>query len=184
MPASVTPGSAPDHETRVDARDHLTLRLWLRLLTCTNLVEGHIRRDLRRDFDCTLPRFDLMAQLARVPEGLKMIELSRRLMVTGGNITGLADQLETEGLITRERVVDDRRATRLKLTPAGRQRFSEMASVHEGWVIDLFSTLSRDEQTQLMSLLGRLKAGLSRNEEQASANAVLASARERDGNTD
>lgn len=150
----------PDHETRVDARDHLALKLWLRLLTCTNLIEGRIRRDLRTDFDCTLPRFDLLAQLARTPDGLKMSELSARLMVTGGNITGLADQLEREGLIARERVADDRRATRLRLTSQGSQRFAEMATVHEGWIVEMFGALSRDEQAQLMTLLARLKGGL------------------------
>ena len=89
-----------------------------------------------------------------------MSELSARLMVTGGNITGLADQLESEGLIARERVADDRRATRLRLTPQGTRRFAEMAATHEGWVVEMFGTLSRDEQTQLMTLLARLKGGL------------------------
>jgi DNA-binding MarR family transcriptional regulator len=155
-----TPPASPDHETRVRARDHVALKLWLRLLTCTNLIESQIRRDLRTAFECTLPRFDLLAQLERVPEGLKMIELSRRLMVTGGNITGLADQLEAEGLIRRESVADDRRATRLKLTPLGRQRFGDMAAEHENWVAEMFGTLDRDELAQLFGLLGKLKKGL------------------------
>lgn len=152
--------SPPDHETRVQAHDHTALKLWLRLLTCTNLIEGSVRRRLRTDFESTLPRFDLLAQLERHPQGLRMSELSQRLMVTGGNVTGLADQLEAEGWITREPVADDRRAVRLKLSPGGRRRFAEMAAGHERWVISLFETLSRDEQQQLHRLLGKLKPGL------------------------
>jgi DNA-binding MarR family transcriptional regulator len=140
--------------------DHRALKLWLRLLTCTSLIERSIRRDLRQTFDCTLARFDVLAQLARVPQGLKMNELSRRLMVTGGNITGLADQLQTEGLIAREQVEGDRRATRLTLTKTGEARFADMARVHEDWVKDLFSPLSPTQQDQLMQLLNALKTGL------------------------
>jgi DNA-binding MarR family transcriptional regulator len=149
-----------DHETRVQAHDHTALKLWLRLLTCTNLIESLVRRRLRGDFDSTLPRFDLLAQLERHPQGLRMSELSQRLMVTGGNVTALADQLEAEGWITREPVADDRRAIRLRLSPDGRRRFAEMAAGHERWVITLFESLSRDEQQQLLQLLGKLKPGL------------------------
>jgi DNA-binding MarR family transcriptional regulator len=155
-----TPGQAPlDHETRLDADDHVAIKLWLRILTCANLVEGRIRNNLRRDFDSTLPRFDLLAQLDR-EDGLKMSELSQRLMVTGGNVTGLADQLEREGWLVREAVENDRRATRLRLTVEGRARFAGMAAVHEGWVVGLLASLSRDEQLLLHRLLGKLKLGL------------------------
>ena len=149
-----------DHETRIAEGDHLTLKLWLRLLTCTNLIEGSIRSGLRRRFDSTLPRFDLLAQLERSPQGLRMSDLSERLMVTGGNVTGLADQLEAEGLIARHDDPDDRRVTRLALTPAGRRRFAEMARVHAGWIDELFGALSRDEQATLHALLGTLKRQL------------------------
>ena len=152
-------GSAVDHETRLEADDHFALKLWLRILTCSNLIESRIRHHLRRDFDCTLPRFDLLAQLERA-DGLKMSELSQRLMVTGGNVTGLADQLQHEGWLVREAVENDRRATRLRLTGAGRERFSGMARTHEGWVVDMLGALSRDEQRQLHVLLGKLKLGL------------------------
>jgi len=150
---------AADHETRLEADDHLALKLWLRILTCANLIEARIRQNLRHDFDCTLPRFDLLAQLERA-DGLKMSELSQRLMVTGGNVTGLADQLQHEGWLVREPVENDRRATRLRLTDAGRDRFTGIARTHEGWVLDLLAALSRDEQQQLHTLLGKLKLGL------------------------
>src|SRR5256885_17246299 len=89
---------APALESRAAPDDHHALRLWLRMLTCCNLIEGEIRNRLRSEFDTTLPRFDLMAQLQRAPEGMKMGELSRHMMVTNGNITGITDQLEKEGL--------------------------------------------------------------------------------------
>ncbi|MFN0159796.1 MAG: MarR family winged helix-turn-helix transcriptional regulator [Burkholderiales bacterium] len=146
-----------DHETRVGGGDHEALRLWLRLLTCTNLIEASIRAALRRDFNVTLPRFDLMAQLYQHPDGLKMGELSQRLMVTGGNVTGIADQLVRENLVAREADPADRRAWRLTLTAAGRATFKAMAARHEGWIAALTGGLSQGERDQLYRLLGRLK---------------------------
>src|SRR5918911_4500173 len=90
-----------DREFIARTDDHRALRIWLRLLTCTQMIERVVRSRLRERFGTTLPRFDLMAQLARHPEGLKMNELSRRLMVTGGNVTAIVDQLEKEGLVDR-----------------------------------------------------------------------------------
>ena len=145
-----------DHETRLSSDDHIALRLWLRLLTCSNLIETSIRRRLQQDFDLTLPRFDLLAQLDRA-DGLKMSELSRRLMVTSGNVTGIADQLERDGWLTRESDSGDRRATRLRLTDSGRKRFSAMARVHESWIVELMGSLDRGEQRELQRLLGKLK---------------------------
>ncbi len=102
--------AAPDPETRLHDAHHESLRLWLRLLTCTLTIERRVRARLRERFAMTLPRFDLMAQLERHPEGLKMGELSRRLMVTSGNVTGLTDQLVREGLVERTPIPADRRA--------------------------------------------------------------------------
>jgi DNA-binding MarR family transcriptional regulator len=150
-----------DHETRATADDHAALRLWLRLLTCTNLIEGQIRSHLRSDFDITLPRFDLMAQLERHPEGLKMGELSKRMMVTGGNVTGITDQLVDEGLVMRDDNPKDRRAYIVKLTPAGRKVFKQMAEAHEKWVLELFSGLSERDVSTFYKLLAQLKQHVS-----------------------
>lgn len=156
-----------DQESRVVAHDHTALKLWLRLLTCTTLIEASVGQRLRRRFGSTLPRFDLLAQLYRTPDGLRMSELSRRLMVTGGNVTGLADQLEHEGFLLREPVPGDRRAIRLRLTPDGRARFADMAGAHESWVISLLSDLGAAEQRTLLALLGKLKTGLHEDAEPA-----------------
>jgi DNA-binding MarR family transcriptional regulator len=150
-------GKPIDLETRVTDEHHQAVKLWLRLLSCTNLVEAEIRGRLRKEFGITLPRFDLMAQLERNPGGLKMNELSRRLMVSGGNVTGLTDQLEKEGLVARSDDPGDRRAYTVKLTPAGRTLFARMAAVHEQWVIELFSGLNATEKTQVHRSLARLK---------------------------
>jgi DNA-binding MarR family transcriptional regulator len=159
-PAEEAAEETLDHESRLHEGDHEALRLWLRLLTCTNLIEGQIRADLRSDFACTLPRFDLMAQLYRHPNGLKMGELSRRLMVTGGNVTGIADQLVKEGQVQRETDANDRRAFLVKLTPSGRKAFARMAAQHEQWVVGLLGGLSETERHTLYELLGRLKTTL------------------------
>ncbi|MEA3195022.1 MAG: hypothetical protein QOD26_3355 [Betaproteobacteria bacterium] len=147
-----------DRETIARADDHRALRIWLRLLTCTQLIEKRVRVGLREQFATTLPRFDLMAQLERYPEGLKMNELSRLLMVTGGNVTAIVDQVEKEGLVERLDEPADRRAFRIRLTPAGRKTFAEMARAHEDWVVEMLSGLSRREQDELLKLLAKAKS--------------------------
>jgi DNA-binding MarR family transcriptional regulator len=146
-----------DRETIARAGDHRALRIWLRLLTCTQLIERQVRSRLRSQFDTTLPRFDLMAQLERHREGLKMNELSRLLMVTGGNVTAIVDQLEKEGLVERLDEPDDRRAFRIRLTKSGERTFIEMVRAHEEWVVELLAGLSRRDQDDLLRLLARVK---------------------------
>jgi DNA-binding MarR family transcriptional regulator len=154
-----------DLETRVNDDHHQALKLWLRLLSCTNRVEAEVRTRLRAEFDTTLPRFDLMAQLERHAGGLKMNELSRRLMVTGGNVTGITDQLESEGLVVRESDPADRRAYTVKLTAAGRRAFARMAAAHEQWVVELFAGLAAAEKEQVYRLLAKLKLSLQKEKE-------------------
>jgi DNA-binding MarR family transcriptional regulator len=154
-----------DHEFRAHADQHASLRLWLRLLSCTNRVEDKIRQRLRESFGITLPRFDLMAQLERHPDGLTMGELSRRMMVTGGNITTIVDQLENEKLVMRVVGVNDRRSFTVKLTQAGRDAFTDMAISHEAWVADMFEGLSVSQQADLHNLLGAMKKNLQKQEE-------------------
>ena len=146
-----------DRETIARSDDHRALRIWLRLLTCTQMIERVVRSRLRERFGTTLPRFDLMAQLERHPEGLKMNELSRLLMVTGGNVTAIVDQLAKEGLVERLEQPADRRAFRIRLTRTGEKTFTEMASAHEEWVVDMLSGLSRREQDELLRLLAKAK---------------------------
>ena len=146
-----------DMEARAHSEHPEALRLWLRLLTCTQLVEKDLRGRLREQFETTLPRFDLMAQLERAPDGLKMNELSRRMMVTGGNITGITDQLVAEGLVDRVGVEGDRRAYRVRLTSKGRKVFHAMAQQHEDWVVQAFSALTDKEIATLHRLLGKVK---------------------------
>jgi len=146
-----------DRESIARSEDHHALRIWLRLLTCTQLIERRVRSGLREQFATTLPRFDLMAQLERYPEGLKMNELSRLLMVTGGNVTAIVDQLEKEGLVERLDHAEDRRAFSIRLTRAGDKSFAEMALAHEAWVVELLAGLSRREQEELLRLLAKVK---------------------------
>lgn len=150
----------PDLESRVIDDHHQALKLWLRLLACTTRVEGAIRSRLRSDFATTLPRFDLLAQLERHPEGLTMGELSQRLMVTGGNVTGITDQLESEGLVVRVLHPTDRRSFSVCLTPVGKRQFRRMASTHEQWVIALLAGWSSEEKAQVYELLASLKTHL------------------------
>ncbi len=154
-----------DAETKVTERpqDHKAeLRLWLRMLTCTTLIENEVRRRLRERFDVTLPRFDLLAQLDRAPAGMTLGELSRRMMVSNGNITGLVERLAEQGLIRRRAAPKDRRVQIVSLTAEGRRAFRIMARENADWVGEIFEGLSGAEIDTLMTLLGKAKASASR----------------------
>ena len=161
-------GNGPGHhevldlETRAKKGDHHALRLWLRLLSCTVGIENKIRLRLRREFNTTLPRFDLMAQLERSAGGLRMSELSQRMMVSGGNVTGITDQLEREGFVSRTACPGDRRAFTVKLTDTGLKSFREMAARHELWIAELLGGLSRDEKESMINELGKVKMHINR----------------------
>ncbi|HMK78103.1 MAG TPA: MarR family transcriptional regulator [Xanthobacteraceae bacterium] len=149
-----------DAETKVAERpaDHeAELRLWLRLLTCTTLIEGEVRRRLRDEFDVTLPRFDLMAQLDKAPNGMTLGELSQRMMVSNGNVTGLAERLVDQGLLDRRAAPNDRRAQIVNLTADGRRAFRAMARAHENWIAEIFGGLEPKEVETLMTLLAKTK---------------------------
>ncbi len=149
-----------NHESRLQSEDHQSIRLWLRLLTCTNMIEQRLRARLRQEFATTLPRFDFMAQLDRSPDGLTMGELSQRMMVSGGNVSGIANQLSGEGLIDRTQVPDNRRTLCVTLTDKGRKRFADMAAAHERWVVEMLGDLSPADHRQIMMHLTQLKRGV------------------------
>jgi DNA-binding MarR family transcriptional regulator len=154
-----------DAETKAAERPHDhhdELRLWLRLLTCTTLIEGEVRRRLRQDFDVTLPRFDLMAQLDKTPDGMTLGELSLRMMVSNGNVTGLVERLAADGLIARKPAPNDRRSQIVRLTAAGRRAFRAMARAHEAWILRIFADLKPSDISTLMGLLAKAKRSAAR----------------------
>jgi DNA-binding MarR family transcriptional regulator len=139
------------------------LRLWMRLLTCTALIEGEVRRRLRERFDVTLPRFDLMAQLDKAPDGMMLSDLSKQMMVSNGNLTGLVERLVTSGYIDRRASATDRRAQVVRLTRKGRAAFRAMAAEHELWIAELFGDLSAKDRSDLMRLLAKTKLSARRS---------------------
>lgn len=148
------------YEGRLSPQDPASLRLWLRMMTCTKTIEDEIRRRLRLNSNISLARFDYMAQLYRYPSGLKMGELSRYLMVTGGNVTGLTDELAREGLVSRESSPTDRRAWLLRLTPKGKKIFEQMAKEHNEWIAELFEGLDHASAELIHHHLGQLRGHL------------------------
>jgi DNA-binding MarR family transcriptional regulator len=152
-------------EARAGADDHAVLKLWLRMLASTTQIETEIRRRLRERFGISLARFDYMAQLFRYKDGLKMRALSRYLMVSGGNVTGLTDELERDGVVVRESSPEDRRAWIVRLTPQGRRAFEAMARAHEEWLLELFAGLDAKTVEQLYTQLGALRVHLVRNDQ-------------------
>jgi len=150
--------SAPQAAARGDAPlSKQRLRLWLQMLKATRHIENRLRENMRNTFSTTLPRFDVLAMLDRVPEGLKMSELSSRLMVSNGNVTGIIDRLVKDGLVVRVPIEGDRRATLVRLTQRGREAFAEMAATHEAWVDELFAPLGQDDIERAMEMLALLR---------------------------
>lgn len=129
------------------------LRLWIRLLRASRTIEAELRERLKKEFDTTLPRFDVMAALYRSPEGMLMSDLSRFLLVSNGNITGIVDRLVSEGLVTRARRNGDRRTSMVRLTEEGSKSFAAIAAAHENWVGELLGTVSEDEARRLTGML-------------------------------
>ncbi len=136
------------------------LRLWLKLLKASNLVEDEIRRRLRKEFGSTLPRFDVMSALSRFPDGLKMSEVSKLLRVSNGNITGIVDKLTEEGLALRVAVPGDRRANLCRLTPKGQKVFDQQAEAHESWLNEILEGLTRDDVEGMILRLDHLTSTL------------------------
>ena len=152
-----------DSETKAIEGDHGDeIRLWLRLLTCTTLIEGTVRSRLRERFDVTLPRFDLMAQLDRAPDGMTLSDVSKRMMVSNGNVTGLVERLVESGHLDRRTSDSDRRVQVIRLTKIGRAEFRKMAAEHETWIADIFSDLSPKDLRELMRLLAKTKGSAQR----------------------
>lgn len=142
-------------ETRSDLSKE-RLRLWLKLLKASGMIEDEIRRRLRREFDSTLPRFDVMSVLARFPEGQKMSQISDLLRVSNGNVTGIVDKLSDEGLAQRVAVPGDRRASLVKLTDKGIAAFAEHAATHESWLNEMLGGLGADDVDGMAVRLERL----------------------------
>ncbi|MDB5485994.1 MAG: MarR family transcriptional regulator [Tardiphaga sp.] len=143
-------------ETPDDHGDEL--RLWLRLLTCTTMIESEIRSRLRERFEVTLPRFDLMAQLDKTPDGMTLSDVSKRMMVSNGNVTGLVERLVESGHVDRRTSSTDRRVQVIRLTRQGRAEFRKMAAEHERWIAEIFGDLGSKDVADLMKLLAKTKA--------------------------
>jgi DNA-binding MarR family transcriptional regulator len=139
--------------------DRSSVRLWLRLLSCTMVMEKRVRRRLDAQFETTLPRFDVMAALDRAGE-MTMGALSQALLVSKGNVTALVQTLKTEGMIELTPSPSDRRASIVRLTPRGTAHFAEMAEEHHRWIDAMLAGLGRAERDQLFALLGALKTSI------------------------
>ncbi len=133
------------------------LGLWLRLITNSHVVEKQVRNLFRSEFGVTLPRFDLMSALYREQAGLTMGELSRRLLVSNGNVTGIVERLQKEGLVKRWVLPTDRRIYSVSLTPKGRAAFKELADCHRDWISEIFDGLQDDELTEMIKMMDRLR---------------------------
>ncbi|GLQ04852.1 MarR family winged helix-turn-helix transcriptional regulator [Sneathiella chinensis] len=140
-------------ENHGDEGDKQRLRLWLRLLKVSRYIEGELRERLRKEYATTLPRFDVMSALYRAEKGLKMSELSAALMVSNGNVTGIIERLVAEGLVLREPLPGDRRVMLVLLTPEGREKFRDMALVHQGWVSELLKNINARDAATICDIL-------------------------------
>lgn len=135
----------PSDPAKSEPMSKSRLRLWLKLLKTSGLIEEELRRRMRAELGTTLPRFDVMSALSRASDGLKMSEISRRLRVSNGNITGIVDKLTQEGLALRVSLPGDRRANLVRLTPKGKEAFADHAARHEAWIDEILAGLNADD---------------------------------------
>jgi DNA-binding MarR family transcriptional regulator len=145
--------SAPLPSARRDSDSKARLRLWIRLLRATRLVESETRERFKTKYNVTLPRFDVMAALYRNPDGMLMSEISRFLLVSNGNVTGIVDRLVQEGFVVRAQRDGDRRTSFVRLTTKGRAAFGEMATAHEAWIDELLGGIAARDAEQLAAKL-------------------------------
>lgn len=129
------------------------LRLWIRLLRATRIVEAELRERLKTQFGSTLPRFDVMSALYREPDGMLMSDLSRFLLVSNGNVTGIVDRLVSDGYVVRAQREGDRRTSIVRLTPEGSRRFAEMAAAHQSWIAELLGDIGPADAGMLAATL-------------------------------
>ena len=142
-----------DAVAELPAGNKQRLRLWIRLLRVARIVENELRDRLKRDFDTTLPRFDVMSALHRQPDGMLMSDLSRFLLVSNGNVTGIVDRLVSDGFVVRSNREGDRRTSIVRLTTEGSSRFVAMAAAHEAWIDELLRDIGEDDAARLSSML-------------------------------
>ena len=147
----VSAARTPSVSTAGDAKARL--RLWIRMLRLTRTIESELRENLRTEFGATLPRFDVMAALYRFPSGMILSELSRYLMVSNGNVTGIVNRLVNDGLVERTLRNGDRRTSVVRLSDRGVRNFESMASAHESWVNEIFESLAPGEAERLAARL-------------------------------
>jgi DNA-binding MarR family transcriptional regulator len=161
---SVATKTRPRNASRPLSRQRL--RLWLRLLRATRAIESELRERLRVQFALTLPQFDVLAALVRKPDGITMTELSRMLIVSNGNVTGIVDRLVADQLVARQPAPNDRRSFLVRLTPRGQTEFATVARAHEQWIDKMLSQFDGAEAEtiiqQLDGLAGRVRNGRAR----------------------
>lgn len=143
--------------TRRPSRSKESLRLWLRLIALESMVEAEVRRLLRDGFASTLPQFDVLAELEHAGRPLTMSQLSEKLVVSNGNVTGVVARLERDGFVKRESAEEDRRVHFIRLTDKGAAHFARMAAAHEQMIAEKFSALTEAEVQSLQRLLARAK---------------------------
>ncbi|WP_066796666.1 MarR family winged helix-turn-helix transcriptional regulator [Sphingomonas soli] len=151
------------HEGLPDDRDNV--RLWLRLLTCTRIIEKSVKRGFADEYNSTLPRFDVMAALERRPEGMTMGQLSKALLVSNGNVTGVVQVLVRDRYVSLTPSPTDGRSSVARLTRLGRDHFAVLAEAHRNWVETMLAGLGREDRSQLYQSLGVLKDLLADNGE-------------------
>lgn len=142
----------------------MSVRLWLRMLSCTMVVEKRLRRRFIEQFDTTLPRFDVMAALDRRHDGISMGELSQMLLVSNGNVTSIVRQLQGSGLVEVEPAEHDRRSLIVTMTKTGYARFAEMAEAHHRWIGAMLADVPENLQQEMFALLARVKSSIGRKD--------------------
>ena len=143
--------------------DRSSVRLWLRLLSCTMAIEKEVQRRFTAR-DATLARFDVLAALDRHPQGMNMGALSRALLVSNGNATQLVQKLAKDGLVRIRTAPEDRRSSIVALTAKGQAEFDGLAAAHHDWIDAMLADLDGGTRETLYQALGELKRAIAKGQ--------------------
>jgi DNA-binding MarR family transcriptional regulator len=92
--------------------------------------------------------------------GLRLTDLSDRLLIRPPSVTGVVDRLERAGLVVRDGSPLDMRAKQVALTAKGREMVERVLAVHSRQIDTVLGVLNLSEQTELHRLLALLERHL------------------------
>jgi DNA-binding MarR family transcriptional regulator len=151
--------SAAAIKTHSEASNSLTDNPLREFIRVEGLVERVMQHYFAR-FGISGSQWGLLRVLHRAEEegqsGLRLTDLSDRLLIRPPSVTGAVDRLERAGLVARDQATIDQRSKLVGLTPKGRELIQRIMAVHGQQIVRVLGGLTKREQAEFHRLLRRL----------------------------